>query len=205
MFLHRTALRQHVSSRRRNGGEQGWHKSHPFPQNKPIWMSWVSEVASLVWVFVTPWAIGRQASLSMGFSRQEYWSGLPFPSPGKSHLENTTIHLDLYNPVLKLLRYIGRNAQRECQGTKGTRKLVKSQKGRLQILARTLYGCNSDVLGLKTEFFLLFIYFLQWITCACGVDLRQQEGAAGRPRAHLCLRQLSAQAPATFSGVVFIH
>ena len=30
----------------------------------------------------TPWAIARQASLSMGFSRQEYWSGLPFPSPG---------------------------------------------------------------------------------------------------------------------------
>ena len=32
--------------------------------------------------FVTPWAVACQASLSMGFSRQEYWSGLPFPSPG---------------------------------------------------------------------------------------------------------------------------
>ena len=30
----------------------------------------------------TPWTVGRQAPLSMGFSRQEYWSGLPFPSPG---------------------------------------------------------------------------------------------------------------------------
>ena len=30
----------------------------------------------------TPWTIARQAPLSMGFSRQEYWSGLPFPSPG---------------------------------------------------------------------------------------------------------------------------
>ena len=29
-----------------------------------------------------PWAIVYQASLSMGFSRQEYWGGLPFPSPG---------------------------------------------------------------------------------------------------------------------------
>ena len=29
----------------------------------------------------TPWTIARQAPLSMGFSRQEYWSGLPFPSP----------------------------------------------------------------------------------------------------------------------------
>ena len=31
---------------------------------------------------VTPWIVAYLASLSMGFSRQEYWSGLPFPSPG---------------------------------------------------------------------------------------------------------------------------
>ena len=30
----------------------------------------------------TPWTVADQAPLSMGFSRQEYWSGLPFPSPG---------------------------------------------------------------------------------------------------------------------------
>ena len=32
--------------------------------------------------FVTPWTVAHQAPLSMGFSKQEYWSGLPFPSPG---------------------------------------------------------------------------------------------------------------------------
>ena len=32
--------------------------------------------------FMTPWTVARQAPLSMGFSRQEYCSGLPFPSPG---------------------------------------------------------------------------------------------------------------------------
>ena len=31
--------------------------------------------------FVTPWAVGHQTPLSMGFPRQEYWSGLSFPSP----------------------------------------------------------------------------------------------------------------------------
>ena len=31
---------------------------------------------------VTAWTVAHQAPLSMGFSRQEYWSGLPFPSPG---------------------------------------------------------------------------------------------------------------------------
>ena len=32
--------------------------------------------------FVTPWTIAHQVPLSMGFPRQEYWSGLPFISPG---------------------------------------------------------------------------------------------------------------------------
>ena len=32
--------------------------------------------------FATPWTVALQAPLSMGFPRQEYWSGLPFPSPG---------------------------------------------------------------------------------------------------------------------------
>ena len=36
---------------------------------------------SRVWLFVTPWTVAHQASLSKGFSRQEYWGGLPFPSP----------------------------------------------------------------------------------------------------------------------------
>ena len=37
---------------------------------------------SRVRLFETPWTVVYQASLSMGFSRQEYWSGLPFPSLG---------------------------------------------------------------------------------------------------------------------------
>ena len=36
---------------------------------------------SHVRLFATPWTVAHQAPLSMGFSRQEYWSGLPFPSP----------------------------------------------------------------------------------------------------------------------------
>ena len=33
-----------------------------------------------VWLFATPWTVAHQPPLSMGFPRQEYWSGLPFPS-----------------------------------------------------------------------------------------------------------------------------
>ena len=45
---------------------------------------WRSEVKSLsrVWLVVTLWTVAYQAPLSMGFSKQEYWGGLPFSSPG---------------------------------------------------------------------------------------------------------------------------
>ena len=47
-------------------------------------LEWKSKVKSLshVWLFATPRTVGHQAPQCMQFSRQEYWSGLPFPSPG---------------------------------------------------------------------------------------------------------------------------
>ena len=44
----------------------------------------LADVKSLshVRLFATPWTVAYQTPPSMGFSRQEYWSGLPFPSPG---------------------------------------------------------------------------------------------------------------------------
>ena len=39
-------------------------------------------VLSQVQLFATPWTVARQAPLSIGSPGQEYWSGLPFPSPG---------------------------------------------------------------------------------------------------------------------------
>ena len=67
-----------------------WHhqrNGHEFKQT----LKW-SEVKSpsRVRPFVTPWTVAYQTPPSMGFSRQEYWSGLPFPSPG-----------DLPNPGIK--------------------------------------------------------------------------------------------------------
>ena len=42
----------------------------------------VVQLLSRVWLFVTPWNVACQIPLSLVFPRQEYWSGLPFPSPG---------------------------------------------------------------------------------------------------------------------------
>ena len=46
------------------------------------WLEHVgTETLENVRLFATPWTVAYLASLSMGFSRQEYWSGKPFPSP----------------------------------------------------------------------------------------------------------------------------
>ena len=46
------------------------------------WVKWVRKSLSRVQLFATPWTVAYQVPPSMGFSRQEFWSGLPFPSPG---------------------------------------------------------------------------------------------------------------------------
>ena len=55
-------------------------------------------VLSRVLLFVTPWTVAHQAPLSMGFSRQEYWSGLPFSPPGG--LPDPGANLHLLSPAL---------------------------------------------------------------------------------------------------------
>ena len=49
--------------------------------NITVWDRCSSGNHSYISIEVTPWTVAYQAPPSMGFSRQEYWSGLPFPSP----------------------------------------------------------------------------------------------------------------------------
>ena len=70
------------------------------------------KLLSRVRLFATPWTVAYQAPLSMGFSRQESWSGLPFPSPGDlpnpglnpglPHCRQTLYHLSYHwkDPVI---------------------------------------------------------------------------------------------------------
>ena len=54
---------------------------------------------SYVGLFATPWTVTYQAPLSMGFSRQEYWSGLPF-SPPENLLDPEIEPTSLASPAL---------------------------------------------------------------------------------------------------------
>ena len=61
------------------------------PVHSLPWSQRKEKSLSHVQLFLTSWTVACQAPPSMGFSRQEYWSGLPFPSPG-----------DLPDPGIKL-------------------------------------------------------------------------------------------------------
>ena len=59
-------------------------------------------VAELCSTLATPWAVACQAPLFMGFSRQEYCGGLPFPSPGdlpNSRMEAQLLHWEADSPL----------------------------------------------------------------------------------------------------------
>ena len=74
-----------------NEFETGTTINHLRKQNFKLCLKVKVKYLSRVPLFLTPWTVAYQAPSSMGFSRQEYWSGLPFPSPG-----------DLPDPGIKL-------------------------------------------------------------------------------------------------------
>ena len=61
-----------------------WVTSGKWSSSEPLFepLDSMCVLVARVWLFATPWPVACQALLFMGFLRQEYWSGLPFSSPG---------------------------------------------------------------------------------------------------------------------------
>ena len=63
----------------------------PIQRDNPlVYEKALTQILSHVQLFPTPWTVAHQDPMFMGFSRQEYWNGVPFPPPG-----------DLPNPEIK--------------------------------------------------------------------------------------------------------
>ena len=65
---------------------------------------------SHVWLFATLWTVAHQAPLFMGFSRQEYWSGLPCPPPGASSWPRDWTHISYVSCIGRQVLYTGATA-----------------------------------------------------------------------------------------------
>ena len=85
---------------------------------------------SHVQLFVTPWTVAHQASLSMEFSRQKYWSGLPFP-PSEDSSDPGIESTSLASPALA-----GRFFTTVSPGLKLTYKLNKDSLIELALVAQ---------------------------------------------------------------------
>ena len=72
---------------------------------------WKIKVKSLsrVWLLATPWTAAHQAPPSMRFSRQEYWSGVPLPSP-KVSIEHNNLYVLKIAVSVQLIKHCRRNA-----------------------------------------------------------------------------------------------
>ena len=111
---------------------------------------WKVKVKSLsrVQLVVTPWTAAYQAPPSMGFSRQEYWSGLPLPSPAMSYVDDTTLMAESEED-LKILLKKGKE-ESEKPGLKinieETKIMVSSPISSWQIDGRTMETV-TDYLG----------------------------------------------------------
>ena len=98
-------------------------RSPPLVQNSLICIFWWTNnviwglsLFSRVWLFATPWTAACQTPLSTVFSRQEYWSGLPCPSPGD--LPNLGVEAGIVSciaGVLCCLEFLCRNRFLHCR------------------------------------------------------------------------------------------
>ena len=116
---------------------------------------------SRVWLFVTPWTVAHQALLPMGFSRQEYWSGLPFPTPGVIFPTQGVKLLSLASPVLASV-FFTTSTMWEASAN------IHAGK-QMQIFSKKLFFFSVILLGVRVLWAQSLVLKLN--TWACSVSL----------------------------------
>ena len=121
---------------------------------------------SHVWLFATPWAVARQAPLSMGFSGQGFWSGLPCPPPGD--LPNPGI--EPRSPALQadslLLMPFGKSSMKYYS----EHKLMNTNSPLLFFFFSNLSLSKANSSVITFSFFLkrgAYVTWKLWIPCVC--------------------------------------
>ena len=103
---------------------------------------------SRVQLFATPWTVSHQAPLPMGFSRQEYWSGLPFPSPGDLpnpgiEPRSPALQADALTSVMEATK----KEKKKLGADENNKTVILLIKGLLQCLSGKESACNAGQPG----------------------------------------------------------
>ena len=124
---------------------------------------------SCVRLFETPWTVAHQVPLSMGFSRQGYWSGLPFPSPGIFLTQGSNQGLRIPRQMLYCLNH--------GEALSGSRRITKFQSSCQDGMASHRKPCCPFLNSL--------MWLLPSIPCHTGLAIRhitRQQLVSLRPR-----------------------
>ena len=126
------------------------------------------KLLSPVQLFATPWTVAYQAPPSMGFSRQEYWSGLPFPSPGDlPHLgiesESPTLQTDTLPSEPRGKSHVTENSRQNILAEIKLEKVLKKSpaalaavKSNQECFIALICLCNLSKSKLMLELFYIF-------------------------------------------------
>ena len=133
------------------------------------------KLLSRVRLFATPWTVAYQAPPSVGFSRQEYWSGLPFPSPGD--LPNPGIEPG--SPVLQAdalpsepPRKSGCLTLAEWPHNYGYLVIVQLSLRTIRLsYSSSVYSCHLFLISSASVTSLLFVLYLAHPCIKCSLEL----------------------------------
>ena len=101
-------VRHNSLTKRQKGATSSGHWMMLMVSSEFIWIDLVSLGHFLcVRLFATPWTAARHAPLCMGFSRQQYWSGVPFPPPGDLPTQGSDPGLPHCRQILYCLNHQG--------------------------------------------------------------------------------------------------
>ena len=102
----------------------------------------VCQLPGCVRLFVTPWTVARQATLSVGLSRQEYWSGVPFLSPEDLPDPRSNPGLLYYRQILYRLSHLGSVAYSNLHLDQGLLSpWSRSRSSGIPSLCLSIYPC----------------------------------------------------------------
>ena len=140
---------------------------------------------SCVQLFATPWTVAHEAPLSMGFSRQEYWSGFPFPPPGAL----CSSGMDPQRPHL----FSGVGRWVPISSSRGSPQLRDGPTPPAPLLWRWQVGSHFLLQGLSPA--------QGWTHTARTSSLALAGGFPFPPPGALCSSGMDPQRPHLFSGV----
>ena len=134
--------------------------------------------------FATPWTVARQAPLSMGFPRQEFWNGLPFPSPRNFPNQGLNPRLLRGQADSLPLNHLGSHMARismQNKARQATQRLEREKRKEKGLISEVPRGFHQSLTPKLTSVSLV-LYSKEKVTSGWPVDVILERSSSGKKR-----------------------